>query len=485
MRNKTTIQLIILLLQCSVSLSLCGQSKLFFKDGKFKVAQFTDIHWDQKSSNCEKTKTSIQAVLEAEHPDVAILTGDVVTAQPGVKGWKSIISIFEQAQIPFAVVMGNHDAEMVAKDEIYSLLGRSPFFVGERGPVNIQGMGNYVVPIYGTDGKQPAALLYCLDSNDYPVLKDYGTYDWIHFGQIEWYRTLSKYYTNKNEGNPLPSLAFFHIPLPEYKEVVGAETTLGRMEEGEVTSPDINTGLFASFLEMGDVMCTFAGHDHANDYIGMLFKKGLAYGRVSGWDAYGDFERGGRIIELREGEFAFDTWITTPKGREDTFYYPSGLSSKDEKSMKYLSAKQVQATRQGVSYTYYEGKFKHTDQIGAGKMLKEGIMKNISISEAPSKDHFAYVFKTLIKIPQKGVYRFYTYSDDGSKLLIDGQVVVDNDDSHNARLAKGKVALEAGFHELKVLYFEDYMGESLEVGISCREIPEKVIPDEMLYVPCY
>lgn len=110
-------------------------------------------------------------------------------------------------------------------------------------------------------------------------------------------------------------------------------------------------------------------------------------------------------------------------------------------------------------------------------------MRNISIQEALTKDHFAYDFRTLIKIPEKGVYRFYTYSDDGSKLFIDGKEVVDNDGSHNARLAKGKVALDAGFHELRVLYLEDYMGEALEVGVSSRTIKESVLPDDMLYLP--
>ena len=54
------------------------------------------------------------------------------------------------------------------------------------------------------------------------------------------------------------------------------------------------------------------------------------------------------------------------------------------------------------------------------------------------KDHFAYEFRKLINIPEKGVYRFYTYSDDGSKLFIDGKAIVDNDGSHNARIAKGR-----------------------------------------------
>mgnify|MGYP002890869806 FL=1 len=245
----------------------------------------------------------------------------------------------------------------------------------------------------------------------------------------------------------------------------------------------MQVGFFASLVEMKDVMATFAGHDHDNDYIGMLYNVGLAFGRVSGWDAYGDFERGGRIIELREGKFEFDSWIRTPSGKEYTYYYPSGLTSKDEETMEFLPAKTVKPKKHGVAYTYYEGKFKHTDQIASGTKVKEGTMKNISIQEAPAKDHFAYEFRTLINIPEKGVYRFYTYSDDGSKLFIDGKAIVDNDGSHNARIAKGKVALDAGFHELRVLYFEDYMGEALEVGVSCRKIKEAVLPEDWYYLP--
>ena len=115
--------------------------------------------------------------------------------------------------------------------------------------------------------------------------------------------------------------------------------------------------------------------------------------------------------------------------------------------------------------------------------VKEGVMKNISIKEAAVADHFAYDFHTLIQIPEKGIYRFYTFSDDGSMLYIDGKLVVDNDGGHSARRAEGKIALEKGFHELHLLYFEDYMGQELEVGFSGLDFPEVPLQDEMLFLP--
>lgn len=465
-----------------IFLGAYAQKSVAFREGKLKIVQLTDIHWDPQSKNCAQTAQTIEAVLALEKPDIAMLTGDVVTEKPGPEGWKAIIALLEKAQVPFTVMMGNHDAEVMPKREIYDLLAQSPYFIGEKGPETIHGCGNYVVPIYGADHKTTKALLYCIDSNDYPESKDYGTYDWIHFDQIAWYRQTSARFTKENGGNPLPALAFFHIALPEYDAIPNNGTMLGEKNEGSGASK-INSGLFASFIEMGDVMGAFVGHDHDNDFIGTHYQIALAYGRVTGTDAYGDLERGMRVIELKENERSFDTWVRTPSKKGDIFYYPSGLTSLDEEQMSYLPATTTKAGKPGVAYTYYEGKFKSTADVLKAKPVKEGTFRNFSIKEAAADDHFGYRFRSLINIPEKGVYKFHIYSDDGARLFIDGQEVIDNDGSHSAGEATGKVALEKGFHEICVIYFEDYMGQALEIGITGKNLPKQVLPDGMLFLP--
>ena len=459
-----------------------AQKSVAFREGKLKIVQLTDIHWDPQSKNCAQTAQTIEAVLALEKPDIAMLTGDVVTEKPGPEGWKAIIALLEKAQVPFTVMMGNHDAEVMPKQEIYDLLAQSPYFIGEKGPETIHGCGNYVVPVYGADHKTTKALLYCIDSNDYPESKDYGTYDWIHFDQIAWYRQTSARFTKENGDNPLPALAFFHIALPEYDAIPNNGTMLGEKNEGSGASK-INSGLFASFIEMGDVMGAFVGHDHDNDFIGTHYQIALAYGRVTGTDAYGDLERGMRVIELKENERSFDTWVRTPSKKGDIFYYPSGLTSLDEEQMSYLPATTTKAGKPGVAYTYYEGKFKSTADVLKAKPVKEGTFRNFSIKEAAADDHFGYQFRSQINIPEKGVYKFHIYSDDGARLFIDDQEVIDNDGSHSAGEATGKVALEKGFHEIRVIYFEDYMGQALEIGITGKNLPKQVLPDEMLFLP--
>lgn len=465
-----------------ILLGAYAQKSVAFREGKLKIVQLTDIHWDPQSKNCAQTAQTIEAVLALEKPDIAMLTGDVVTEKPGPEGWKAIIALLEKAQVPFTVMMGNHDAEVMPKQEIYDLLTQSPYFIGEKGPETIHGCGNYVVPVYGADHKTTKALLYCIDSNDYPESKDYGTYDWIHFDQVAWYRQTSARFTKENGGNPLPALAFFHIALPEYDAIPNNGTMLGEKNEGSGASK-INSGLFASFIEMGDVMGAFVGHDHDNDFIGTHYQIALAYGRVTGTDAYGDLERGMRVIELKENERSFDTWVRTPSKKGDIFYYPSGLTSLDEEQMSYLPATTTKAGKPGVAYTYYEGKFKSTADVLKAKPVKEGTFRNFSIKEAAADDHFGYQFRSLINIPEKGVYKFHIYSDDGARLFIDDQEVIDNDGSHSSGEATGKVALEKGFHEICVIYFEDYMGQALEIGITGKNLPKQVLPDGMLFLP--
>lgn len=453
----------------------------FDESGKFTIAQFTDLHWSDKSSGCKETAATIEHVLAVEKPDLAILTGDIVTNTPAISAWTSIAEIFEKYRTPWAITLGNHDTESgLSGDEIFNLLRNKPYFIGEKGP-EITGCGNYSILVRNSGKQSVAAVLYCFDSNNKPPAHKYGQYDWIHFDQIEWYRKLSDRYSQENS-QPLPALAFFHIPLLEFNQISKQERTIGNEKEG-IASPRINSGLFASMLEKQDVMGIFVGHDHNNDYLGTEHGIALAFGRVTGADAYGELERGARIIVLNENNFQFDTWIRTQMGVEFMYYFPSGISRQEEENAKYLPAKLIRPKQQGVAYTYYEGRpFKHTSDIKKTQPVHSGVINNISLSPATSLDSMAFEFNSWIQIPETGIYNFYTYSDDGSLLFIDDVLVVDNDGSHSLRRKDGKIALEKGFHALKILYFDNYMGELLEVGFSGKNIRENILPDHLLFL---
>lgn len=79
-------------------------------------------------------------------------------------------------------------------------------------------------------------------------------------------------------------------------------------------------------------------------------------------------------------------------------------------------------------------------------------------------DRFVAQFSARLRAPVAGVYKFRLTSDDGSRLTINGNVVVANDGLHSAETAvEGEVELSEGLHELSVDYFENKGGQSVKL----------------------
>ncbi|MEN6454537.1 MAG: metallophosphoesterase family protein [Prolixibacteraceae bacterium] len=282
----------------------------FNANGKFKIVQFTDIHFQYDSFRSDSALVLMKTVIEKEKPDLVVLTGDVVCSKNTVKAWLALAQVLINAKVPWAVSLGNHDIEYELNGkQIMETIENLPYNLTANGPENLSGNGNYVLKIQSSKSNNTAALLYFLDSHSgFKPKGDLGSYEWVTPAQINWYREQSRAFTMQNGGKPYPALAFFHIPLPEYKEIIGKKTTVGIQEE-TVCSPDLNSGLYTVMLESKDVMGIFVGHDHNNNYIGVLHNICLAYGNVTGRQCYGKIGRGARVVELYENTRRFDTWV--------------------------------------------------------------------------------------------------------------------------------------------------------------------------------
>jgi hypothetical protein len=67
---------------------------------------------------------------------------------------------------------------------------------------------------------------------------------------------------------------------------------------------------------------------------------------------------------------------------------------------------------------------------------------------------FALRYDGDFRVDKAGSYGFRVESDDGSKLYIDGKLVIDNDGVHPPTSAEGTVQLAAGTHKLELEYFQ-------------------------------
>jgi hypothetical protein len=294
----------------------------FRADGAFTIIQFADTHFKNGEVADEQTAALMAAVLDAEQPDLVVFTGDMIDGRPSrdpLAAVQRAIAPVAARGLPWAAVFGNHDDEgTLDRTALLAVMQSLPGCLAEAGPTGVSGVGNYVLPVLAAQSDHPAATLYFIDSNSYSETALLG-YGWIRRDQIAWYLAEAQTRRAQNQGAPLPALAFFHIPLPEYNEVWDLYECFGEKYEG-VCAPRINSGFFAALHEAGDVIGTFAGHDHVNDFVGDLHGIRLCYGRGSGYNTYGreGFARGARVIRLAEGMRDFTTWLRLEGGEQVT-----------------------------------------------------------------------------------------------------------------------------------------------------------------------
>lgn len=93
--------------------------------------------------------------------------------------------------------------------------------------------------------------------------------------------------------------------------------------------------------------------------------------------------------------------------------------------------------------------FPSTDSVAGGSFLS---------------DNVATLYEGFIFAPEAGVYTFSTSSNDGSALYIGDRKVVDNDGRHNRITKSGQIGLEAGYHSLRVEYFEAVGSSAMTVS---------------------
>jgi hypothetical protein len=96
-----------------------------------------------------------------------------------------------------------------------------------------------------------------------------------------------------------------------------------------------------------------------------------------------------------------------------------------------------------------------------------GQLFDISVAPSLRPDFFGYVFTGFLKVPADGDYTFSLDSDDGSRLTVDGQGIVEHDGIHGEGTAKtATVPLQAGRVAIRLDYFQGQHGKGLTVTWS-------------------
>ncbi len=149
----------------------------------------------------------------------------------------------------------------------------------------------------------------------------------------------------------------------------------------------------------------------------------------------------------------------------------------------------------GLRYDTYLGRFNNCEQMVLGQLASSGYSDRISIDPKPRSDNFGIRYSGEFFVAQDGAYEFALKSDDGSKLWIDKELVVDNDGVHGPTTKKGNKELTSGWHAIDVRVWEHGGGEVIELlwsgpGVSqarqfspaeLRTRSSVAVPDEPLF----
>ncbi len=219
----------------------------------------------------------------------------------------------------------------------------------------------------------------------------------------------------------------------------------------------------------------------------------------------------GATAELRQ--IAYAAWITSEGSGDGAFVYAA--RSKDslrdvllavpsvERKLRGELYKHIQpllfelptnlkseagrgSYRPGIKVDYFYPSAKDVARETLAKMTPKasGIVPEIvmNVPQKKQSDAFALRFTGTLQAPKSGAYEFSCASDDGSRLYLDGKLVVNNDGLHGMVERSAKVNLNAGPHAILVTYFDNGGGDGLKVSWSGPGIRKQTIPANRLMV---
>jgi cytochrome c553 len=177
---------------------------------------------------------------------------------------------------------------------------------------------------------------------------------------------------------------------------------------------------------------------------------------------FGDLIAKYTLASLRQ--FLETPHTTRPSGRMPSLLKANEAAAVANYLMQGATYDIARATN--LNYSYYEGSWQTLPNFQKLTPVATGVAAGFDLSLARRNDDMAMKFDGFLKIERDGDYRFYLTSDDGSKLWIDGRLVVANDGIHAPSTTTGTARLSKGMHPFSAAVFNAQGGVELDVDID-------------------
>ncbi len=281
------------------SLTITPEGTLSSPQEEIKILQLADMQFSTYFQGITAFKTA-KRVIDKAKPDMLVLTGDNVNNGSRKKQVKMLADFLDSFEIPWALVMGNHDYHScVSMEEQCEIYENAKYSLFQKGEVE-NSYGNYTCTVE-LNGLVSYALIFM----------DSGTtgFDQKH---VTWYAKTVNSLPTDGAGNKIKSSVFFHIPTEEtaiaYERYLEDQTLGDGVKNEPFCMQETNVGLYAKAKEFGSTNAFIYGHDHINslvmDYQGIKLCYGLKCGKNSYYQA--DMLGGNLYTVKKDGSLKID-----------------------------------------------------------------------------------------------------------------------------------------------------------------------------------
>ena len=241
-----------------------------------------------EGSSNKLTITFLEKLIDAADPDFVIIAGDLAISGFH-NNWQyfcTIADIFEERQLPWTFVFGNHDCQSWAVSKLsskYSIAmqmtkpkfieavhSRYQYCLIYSGPCE-DGYGNHVVNVRNTQGKLLNTFinLDCVYNNED---ESGGSNALVSQEQTDYYASVVES-LSAAEGHTIPSILVRHVMLQEARtgwqraKQKKEDSTIywGNCLEWTYTKQKVKSPIFNTIKRLGSTKAIFFGHDHSND----------------------------------------------------------------------------------------------------------------------------------------------------------------------------------------------------------------------------
>jgi len=139
----------------------------------------------------------------------------------------------------------------------------------------------------------------------------------------------------------------------------------------------------------------------------------------------------------------------------------------------------VTAPRPGLRYRYRKvWACRHPDQQEHYPVVREGVVPAVGTAMGfPMDDKHAVTFTGYLLVPREGIYTFRLFSEDASRLRVDGITLIINEGTDRS----ARIALRRGYHSLEVLHVQVGGTPRLRLTWSGPDTPEGPVPPQLLF----